>query len=77
MIEEAEGYAINRVNRANGDAERFIQMYDEYKFAKSVTKKRLYLETMQNILPNVEKLYIVDEDMKGLLPLLELNEGGK
>lgn len=76
MIEEAEGYAINRVNRANGDAERFIQMYDEYKFAKSVTKKRLYLETMQNILPNVEKLYIVDEDMKGLLPLLELNKGG-
>ncbi len=76
MIEEAEGYAINRVNRANGDAERFIQMYEEYRFAKSVTKKRLYLETMQKILPNVEKLYIVDEDLKGLLPLLDLGKGG-
>jgi len=60
-IEEAEGYAINRTNRATGDADRFIAMYNQYKFAKSVTKKRLYLETMEQILPKVEKVYIVDE----------------
>ncbi|RLC52107.1 MAG: FtsH protease activity modulator HflK [Candidatus Cloacimonadota bacterium] len=76
-IEEAEGYAINRVNRANGDAERFIAMYNQYKNAKSVTKKRLYLETMQKILPKVEKVYIVDEELQGLLPLLNLDKGGK
>jgi len=76
-IEEAEGYAINRVNRANGDAQRFIQMYNQYKFAKSVTKKRLYLETMQKILPKVEKVYVIDEAQKGLLPLLDLGQGGK
>ena len=76
-IEEAEGYAINRVNRANGDAQRFIQMYNQYKFAKSVTKTRLYLETMQKILPKVEKVYVVDEAQKGLLPLLDLGQGGK
>lgn len=76
-IEEAEGYAINRVNRANGDAQRFIQMYNQYKFAKLVTKTRLYLETMQKILPKVEKVYVVDEAQKGLLPLLDLGQGGK
>lgn len=76
-IEEAQGYAINRVNRANGDADRFIQMYNTYKNAKTVTKKRLYLETMQKILPNVEKVYIVDEEQKGLLPLLDINKGDK
>lgn len=76
-IEEAEGYAINRVNRANGDAERFIQIYNQYRNAKIVTKKRLYLETMQKILPKVEKIYVVDDELKGLLPLLELGTGGK
>ncbi len=76
-IEEAEGYAVNRVNRANGDATRFIDMYNQYKNAKSVTKKRLYLETMQKVLPNVEKIYIVDEAQNGILPLLNLDKGGK
>ncbi|MCD4796533.1 MAG: FtsH protease activity modulator HflK [Candidatus Cloacimonetes bacterium] len=76
-IEEAEGYAINRVNRANGDAERFKQMYNQYRYAKTVTKKRLYLETMQKVLPKVEKIYIVDDKQKGILPLLNLNKGGK
>ncbi len=76
-IEEAEGYAINRVNRANGDADRFIQMYRKYRIAKTVTKKRMYLETMQKILPKVEKIYIVDEEQKGILPLLNLDKGGQ
>ena len=76
-IEEAEGYAINRVNRANGDAERFNQMYNQYRHARAVTKTRLYLETMQKILPQVEKIYIVDDKQKGILPLLNLDKGGK
>jgi len=76
-IEESEGYAVNRVNRAKGDADRFIQMYNQYKKAKSITKKRLYLETMQKILPKVEKVFIIDEDQSGILPLLNLDKGGK
>jgi modulator of FtsH protease HflK len=77
VVEEAEGYAVNRVNRANGDASRFVSMYNQYRNAKTVTKKRLYLETMQEILPKVEKIYLVDEDQQGLLPLLNLDKGGK
>ena len=76
-IEEAEGFAVNRVNRAEGDADRFIKMYNQYKKAKSITKKRLYLETMQKILPKVEKVFIIDEDQAGILPLLNLDKGGK
>ena len=76
-IEEAEGYAVNRVNRASGDAEKFIAVFNQYKNAKTVTKKRLYLETMQQILPKIEKVYVVDDDLKGLLPLLNLDQGGK
>lgn len=76
-IQEAEGYAVNRINRAQGDADRFSSIYTEYRKAKDVTRKRLYLETMQEILPKVEKMYIVDKEMQGILPLLNLNEGGK
>jgi membrane protease subunit HflK len=76
-IEEAEGFAVNRVNRAEGDADRFIKMYNQYKKPKSITKKRLYLETMQKILPKVEKIFIIDEDQAGILPLLNLDKGGK
>jgi membrane protease subunit HflK len=51
-------------------------MLTQYRLAKSVTKKRMYLETMQKILPQLENVYIVDEDQKGVLPLLNLDKGG-
>ena len=76
-IEEAEGYAIDRVNRATGDAKRFIKMFSEYKKAKDVTRKRIYIETMQKVLPQVDKIYIVDDKQKNILPLLNLDNGGK
>jgi len=76
-VEEAEGYAVNRVNRANGDANRFIQMYNEYRYSKTVTRKRLYLEMMEKVLPNVEKKYIIDDAQNSILPLLNLDQGGK
>ncbi len=76
-IEEAEGYAINRVNRANGDANRFIQMYNKYRYSKTVTKKRLYLEMMEKVLPKVEKKYVIDDEANNVLPLLNLGQGGK
>ncbi len=75
-IEEAEGYAINRKNRASGDANRFLKILAQYKTAKTVTRERMYLETMQKIMPKLEHVYIVDEDQKGVLPLLNLDKGG-
>jgi membrane protease subunit HflK len=71
MIRQAEGYATNRVNRAQGDAENFLAVWREYNKAKDVTKRRLYLETMLEILPRIENMYVIDEDQQGLVPLLQ------
>ena len=70
-IRQAEGYATNRVNRAKGDAENFLAVWQEYNKAKDVTRRRLYLETLLDILPKLEKIYMVDEQQKGLIPLLQ------
>ncbi len=74
MIKEADGYAIDRVNRAEGDASRFDQLFKQYARAKDVTRRRLYMETMAKVLPQVERKYIIDEDEKGILRLLPLGE---
>jgi len=70
-IRQAEGYATNRVNRAKGDAENFLAVWQEYNKAENVTRRRLYLETLLDILPKLEKIYIIDEQQKGLIPLLQ------
>jgi membrane protease subunit HflK len=71
-INEAEGYALNRFNTARGDSARFVAVFDEYRLAPEVTKKRIYLETMNTVLPQVQKKIIVDENLKGIIPLLNL-----
>ena len=72
MIKEAEAYKVERVRRAQGDADRFRSVYEEYKKAPDVTETRLYLETMESILPRVKK-YIIKSDAKGnLLNILNL-----
>jgi len=68
----AEGYALDRVNRAEGDAAKFLALYEEYAKAKDVTRRRLYLEMAKEVFPKLGKKYIIDEDQKGLLPLLNL-----
>ena len=73
-IKGAEGYALDRVNRAKGDASRFKAMYAEYAKAKDVTKRRLYLEMLRDLLPKLGEKYIVDADQKNLLPLLNLGK---
>lgn len=73
-IQEAEGYALERVNMARGEATRFSALFDEYRRAKDVTRQRIYLETLNKILPNVGKKLIVDENIKGLMPLLDLKK---
>jgi membrane protease subunit HflK len=73
-ISEAEGYAVARVNRAKGEADRFLDVLKEYRQAKDVTKRRFYLESMDKMLSNVEEIYVIDADQKGLVPLLDLQK---
>ncbi|MFA7677219.1 MAG: FtsH protease activity modulator HflK [Candidatus Omnitrophota bacterium] len=72
MVKEAEGYALEKINVAQGDTERFLLLQREYEQAKDVTLKRLYLEYMGEILKNAGKKYIVDPKQQGILPLLNL-----
>ena len=75
-IKQAEGYALNRTNRAEGDAEKFISIYKQYRLSKDVTRRRIYIEALSLILPKIEKKYVVDKNLKSLLPLLQMNEKG-
>ena len=72
-IREAEGYTLDRVNRAKGDAERFTLTLAAYQKAPEVTKRRLYLETMQQLFPQLEDKVVMDESAKNVLPLLKLD----
>lgn len=76
-IKEAEGYAIDRVNRADGDASRFTAIWQKYAQAKDVTRRRLYLETMAKVFPQVKRKYIVDDKDSGILRILPLDELSK
>jgi len=73
-IRVAEGYAAERINNAEGDANRFRAIYKEYARAPLVTRKRLYLEAIIDILPKISKKIIFDEKQKNILPLLNLGE---
>jgi membrane protease subunit HflK len=84
MVQEAEGYALERINRAEGEANRFAAVLDEYKKYPEVTRRRLYLETLEKVLPRMKDVIIVDDQAgKGsVLPLLplqsfEADKGGK
>jgi len=73
-MREAEGYALERINRAKGDAEKFMLQWQAYKQAPEVTKRRLYLETMEKTMPEFQDKLILDDSEKGLIPLLHLNQ---
>ncbi|MEA3501029.1 MAG: FtsH protease activity modulator HflK [Candidatus Marinimicrobia bacterium] len=74
IIQQAEGYALNRVNRSKGDVARFNAIYNEYRRAPEVTRQRIYLETMNEIIPKVGVKYILDDEASGVLPLLNLDK---
>ena len=74
MIQEAEGYATERVNRSKGEVARFNVLFNQYRLAKDVTLQRIYLETMGTVLPRVGRKLIIDESVKGLIPLLDLTK---
>ncbi len=73
IVEEAHGYAAQRVNDAKGETGRFLDILKEYKNAPGVTRKRMYLETMQKIIPTVQQVYVLDEKQQSPIPLLNLS----
>ncbi|MAY87479.1 FtsH protease activity modulator HflK [Arenibacterium halophilum] len=80
IMEEAEGYRARVVNEAQGEASRFSAVLEEYSKAPEVTRKRLYLETMEQVLGDIDKV-ILDDDVggagQGVVPYLPLNELGR
>jgi membrane protease subunit HflK len=72
IIEESRGYAVQRVNQAKGETARFNSIVAEYLVAKDVTRRRMYLEAMQEILPNVDHVYVMNKEQQTLLPFLDL-----
>ncbi len=74
QISEAQGYATKRVNEAQGDADKFNSIHAEYQKAKEVTRKRIYLETLQEILPQIKEIYVIDSNTNTPIPILQLKE---
>ena len=79
MIRGAEGFRESRIKRAEGDVAKFNTVLKEYRKAKDITRERLYLETMEKVLPGVEKVIIPDKDSGNMLNLLNLttSKGGQ
>lgn len=78
-LQEAEGYAVERINKARGETNRFVALLTEYRKAPTVTRRRIHLETLEEVLPRLEEIYVMDEKGGGALPLLPLRkalEGG-
>ena len=72
IVEQAYGYKAQRINNAQGETQRFRDILKEYKNAPVVTRQRMYLETMKEILPNVESIYVIDKDQQSPIPLMNI-----
>jgi len=77
MISEAEGYATQRVNEAEGNVARFTALFAEYEKAPEITRRRLYLETMESVLPGLGGVIILDEEASQVLPFLPINPAAR
>jgi membrane protease subunit HflK len=71
-IREADGYRLKRINEAEGDVARFSAMLAEYSKAPEVTRRRIYIETLQEVMPEIRSKIIIDEQARSILPLLNL-----
>ncbi len=76
-IQQAKGYAAERVNNADGEVARFTALYNEYIKASEVTKRRIYLETMSNVIPKIGNVVITDQEGNNVLPLLQMQMNKK
>ena len=74
VIQDANAYKERLVNEADGEAQRFLSVYQAYLQNPEVTRRRMYLEAIRDVFPNVDQKYIVDEKQKNLLPLLNLGK---
>ncbi len=72
-IREADGYRLKRINEAEGDAARFSALLAEYTKAPEVTRRRIYIETLQEVMPHIRSKIIIDEQARSVLPLLNLD----
>jgi membrane protease subunit HflK len=72
-IREADGYRLKRINEAEGDVARFSALLTEYTKAPEVTRRRIYVETLQAVLPDIRSKIIVDDQTRNILPLLNLD----
>jgi len=72
-IREADGYRLKRINEAEGDVARFSALLAEYSKAPEVTRRRIYIETLQEVMPGIRSKIVVDDQMRGILPLLSLD----
>ena len=72
-IREADGYRLKRINEAEGDVARFSALLAEYIKAPIVTRRRIYIETLQDVMPGIRSKIIVDEQTRSILPLLNLD----
>ena len=75
-VKEAEGYAVERVNRAKGDIALFEKVLKEYNKSPEITRDRLYIEAMENILGGVKGKVIVDPDLENFLPFMNVESKG-
>jgi len=73
-LREAEGFALKRVNESQGDVARFKALLEQYEKAPEVTRQRLYLETISEVLPQIGSKVILDADAKQFLPLMNLRQ---
>ena len=72
-IRQAEAYAVERINLSEGEADRFVSVYNEYRKARRVTRRRMYLETLAEVLPKIENKWILEGNDSGIFKLLDLN----
>ncbi len=72
-IREADGYRLKRINEAEGDVARFSALLAEYSKAPEVTRRRIYIETLQDVMPRIRSKIIIDEQTRSILPLLNLD----
>ena len=76
LINSTQGYALERVNKAKGETSRFSDVLKEYRNAKEVTKKRMYLEMYREVIPNAKNVYVIDSKQKTILPMLDIDKLG-
>jgi len=75
QVQQAEGYMIDRTNRAQGEVARFASLYEEYAKAPEITRQRIYLETLGEVLPKIERKVIIDSEATNMMPVMQIGAG--